>query len=269
MKLGLFHCVIAIVMAAGCVRAGFTSSSSDSRTIESGTLEGGPPGDGTLADGTLLDGNLADDAGCHVQQLQILSNLDDGEFEFDHVYHVDGESWPPDPAGIYIGWWQESRTKTGRSWGFFRFQLTSGIPVTATVASARLDLWGLSAPVSSASWSTQTHALRVLLEAATDAQQVNGDGQCPGGADGRLVVQQSYRWPPSGGLSWKSGAYNSAGDLAPLFQALVLANKGLAKGAHVQLWVRGELAGIPAEVATPDFGRPGYKPARLTLQWCP
>jgi len=208
----------------------------------------------TLPDGpTPLDVG-SPDMSCPQVVLNISGPADDGII-WDKLY-VDGS---PEHE-IWVGFWD------GMSdWGYFRFALTQPIAKGATIVNATLDLWGVDAD----GWNGSSHALEVWLEKAADPAVVTVETDAPLTSTGRPVTSSAKRWPAVGGLPWASGAYNTSPDLAALVQEVVNSQGGLAKGSHLQLWVRGSQQ-AQADLSTPDYKRPGYvgNPARLTLSWC-
>jgi len=219
------------------------------------------PRDGTAAADLLGEGRALDRASergdglpgtCVVHELVLGADDDDGE--------IDGAAWLPEgetpdfePYGIYIGFWHTQPT-----WGYFRFTLSE--PLTH-VSSARLILEG---DYATPDWDEKSDALLVGLEDSPDAPAVSNASAAPGGTEGRPLVG-SLRWPASHGLTWRDGGPHGSVDLAPLLNQLTLQRNGLAKGAHLQLWLRGERTTGAAEVLTPARELDVRASARLRL----
>ncbi len=191
---------------------------------------------------------------CSTQQLVVAGPSDDGEVG-DNFWFVNGES-----AGIFIGYYG-----AGSEWGYFRFALAQPLKPGATIVEARLSLTGTPGATS---WDPSTHALQISLEDSADATAVSGDGDLPF-TGGRTTVSGFARWPASGGLTWLEGQENLSPNLASLVQALV-SKQGLAKGSHLQLWIRADQA-VGADVVALDYSQPGFasRPTRLTITSCP
>jgi hypothetical protein len=211
-----------------------------------------------LAQNDLFDA-IVPDAACGQMVLVLAAAEDDGE--------IDGTTWDPDgetQGDICIGTW------SGQSvWGYFRFGISQAIPAGATIVSATLELWGHSAYTYSGwQWNPSTHALEVYAEKAATAQPITGVSDAPFAPQGRPVTTATVRWPNTGGLAWLPAQYNTSPSLTPVLQELVSSQGGLGAGHHLQLWVRGAQL-TQGEVATTAYGTPGFKPARLTLGWCP
>ena len=92
------------------------------------------------------------------------------------------------------------------------------------------------------------------------------DGTAAGLA--RQITDAEVPWPESGGLAWSSGVREQSPGLAPLIQELVDRHGGLAAGAHVQLWIRGDGYTADATAGMRDSSHPGDgPPPELVLAW--
>jgi len=226
------------------------------------------PLDPPVADGAGLDRTTADtplDGRCPRYPLVLLAAGDDGELAHDNsgvpVWYAAGEEPWDDPDAIYLGHWFG-----GPTWGYFRFALPRALDQGGS-ARGRLGLFGVW---ETEDWGKSENALLIHAELADDAATVSGVQDMPGTTNGRLLTTSTVRWPPSGPLIWAQGATNSSPDLAPIIDEVVSKQGGLAQGAHLQLWVRGEQANV-AEVGTRSFEKaldPAER-ARLTLEICP
>lgn len=188
--------------------------------------------------------------------LVLASAVDDGEI----CREYGPNPWLPNGEGgeLYMG-----HGNTDPTWGFHRFALSQAIPQGAVISQATLELYG----VTTWNWSPG-EALEIRAEQAADAQVVTSEADEPFQPKGRTVTLATVRWPASGGLAWTINGYNSSTNLASVLQDVVNTQGGLAQGAHVQLWVRGAQTSV-GEVASPAYGTPGFKPARLTISWTP
>ncbi len=211
-------------------------------------------------DGRRLDGALdlhreggARDRACIVRWLALVADGDDGEIEGGTDWLPAGEKPEQEPFGIYLGYWYDAPT-----WGYFRFTLSE--PLTR-VERARLVLQGSYATPG---WDESRDALLVGLEDSADAATVTSAGQAPDKSQGRHLVG-TLRWPAARGLEWRSGGAHASVDLAPLLNQLAKQRGALAKGAHLQLWLRGERSQGAAEVLTPARELDPHGAARLEL----
>lgn len=198
------------------------------------------------------------DAACSQMVLVLASKDDDGE--------IDGTTWDPDgeaQGDICIGTWDGDSV-----WGYFRFELSQAIPAGASIGNTTLELWGHpNYTYAKWQWQPATHALEVYAEKAATAPPVTQSTEAPFLPAGRPVTSAIVRWPSSGGLAWLPAQWHTSPSLAPVLQEVVNSKGSLAAGNHLQLWVRGaQLA--QGEVATVAYGKPGFKPARLTVNWC-
>ncbi len=237
-------------------------------------------GDGRAADAALqtdgradglqpTDATQVDSLGtCTLKTLEILSGEDDIEYACDNIL-PDGELTAVEGAGFYLGWWYcDGGSSDGPTRGAFRFTLNTELPPGATIASASLELWGVT---TTANWYPAILALEIAIEASPDAARLTSSAEVPQGGDpqARLLAPARVRWPAGGGLSWRLGAYNTSPDLAPLLQGLVDRYAGLASGAAVMLWITAA-PGVAdhVEVATNDASQPDYQPHRLVIETC-
>ena len=134
-----------------------------------------------------------------------------------------------------------------------------------------MELWGhFDFTYADTGWNPASHALEIYAEKSADPPVVTQAADGPFTPLGRPVTTAWGRWPASGGLAWSPSQYHTSPDFAPVLQELVNAQGGLAAGAHIQLWIRGaQLPATHAFVTAIAYGYPGFKPARLTLSWCP
>lgn len=247
-----------LVLPLGCRQiAGYSAGPADPRhdgasdaRATDGRLDGRRPTDGG-----------ADSDGCPWVEVPLASADDDGEIWGSGSFDTKGEepNIAGEPDGIYCGNWHE-----GPTWAFFRFTL----PTTLTrVDAAHLELWGIA---TAGVWDPNKHALRLLVEADAHAPPATQFDDRPETSRGRATIQSSLRWPEEGGLTWKIEDYNRSPNLALLFQELAEEQGlgGLVAGMTVQLWLRGDFTDVAAEVTTPYFGAPDYRPARLMLSVC-
>lgn len=272
--------VVVALLWSGCVRAGFGDLERP-QVVDGGDLGAGDARRDRSAHDAAHDAMTPDAAqeamtpdlgGCVQQQqtLQVNADVNDGEIDYDFTWRVGGEvNTKGDPPGDYMGYWTDWTNKVvGPTWSYFRYKLTQAIPATATAVDGHLHLHGIDTPVSSAGWESKKHALRAHVEDAADADPVTVSTKSPESASGRAIIAPPVRWPAVGGLVWNTNGYNQLTTLGPPLQALILKRGGLAAGAHVQIWIRGDFSQGSAEVATPDIARPNYKPAKLTISWC-
>lgn len=238
----------------------------------------GPPGadpqvgaDGR-ADGPWPDQPATDvspETSCPRYERALLAAEDDGELAHNDdgvaAWYPEGEDPEsrgyPYPEALYLGHWIG-----GPTWSYFRFALPGALD-PGRIVRGRLGLFGVG---ETAGWSAGENALLVHGELADDAAVVSGVQDMPGTTNGRVLTTSAVRWPPSGPLIWTQGATNSSPDLAPIIDEVVSKQGGLAQGAHLQLWVRGEQANV-AEVGARAFEKaldPAER-ARLTLEICP
>ena len=208
------------------------------------------PGDGGCIPGmTLLHLQAAEDD-CEIDSYQTPGNS---------VFYADGEKpQPPEPQGIYIGYWNGAPT-----FGIFRFQ-AGAILGGVNVGKVVLSLWGSHRMDG---WDNAKHALTISIENSADPTPVTSELDDPMKSKKRTLLG-AVRWPPSGGLTWNVNAYNRSPDLRSLIKMLIATQGGLKAKAHVQFWVRGAFSSGVAEVTTPAFGTPGYIPASLQMARC-
>jgi hypothetical protein len=222
-------CPVVVLLLGACTRAGFQPAAG---------LDGG-----------------GESPNCRILALTVANDLSDGEVDFGGDLLPQGELHPySDPAGLYMGSWK-SVTGSGRTWGFFRFELTQPISVHAAVSEATLTLRGIASPEANAGWNQTPHALQIFAENSPDAPPATGG--LPS------LTANRVRWPAAGGLSWNTAGDNSV-DIAPVLQRLVDTYGRLYSGAQVQLWLSGDYA----EVATTDSSQAGASPARLAIRTC-
>ncbi|MCA9664328.1 MAG: hypothetical protein KC503_02035, partial [Myxococcales bacterium] len=145
-------------------------------------------------------------------------------------------------------------------WLFLRFTLADDIR-RASPLQARLKIWG----VASSNWSSDRHALLVLVEDSANAPVTTDPSHSPDKPSGVKTLQE-LRWPASGGLGWKTDDYNEV-DVSALIFALANAYD-LRAGAHVQLWIRGDFSTESAEVATLPPSDGSYRSPVLEIDHC-
>jgi hypothetical protein len=257
----LWVAVLLVGSSAGCVRGGFEELPIGSDQRVDLIRDRGPAdqtGDSAPAD--LRRDSAPADLTAGQQELVITDNLDDGQITDNWT-----DEWLPngEPGGIiFAGHFISGGVAV---WGYLRFELAAAIPAGSVVDHAHVHVFGRATH----KWNSAIHALRISLEDSADAAQVTSELDAPDVPSGRAEVPSIVRWPPSGGLTWPTGVTHVSPDLGSLFQQLIDARGGLAKGAHVQLWLRHIETDLDAEVGMDDFSRQGGTPARLTLQFEP
>lgn len=190
-----------------------------------------------------------------VQSLSITTNNDDGEIWTDGpLFEYDGEFGTTDYAGVY----QNTPVFT-----FLRFQLTKAIPAGATITSSSLSVRG----VDVFGWHAFAFYIQVKANDSADAAQVVSINDAPGGSSG-FAFTSSVNWPTAGYLVWDGAGMNTTPDLKSIIQFLVNKYGGLAAGAHIQLWLYSDQAGIDHEGGIADYGTPDFNTS-LEINWTP
>lgn len=185
--------------------------------------------------------------------LALGADEDDGEIEGSAGWLSAGETPDFEPHGLYLGFWY-----TDPTWGYFRFALPEPL---FEVSSARLVLQGTYATPG---WDETVDGLLIGLEDSADAPVVTKAIEAPDRIAGRKLVG-TLRWPESRGLEWRSSSPHHSINLAPLLNQLAKQRGGLAKGVHLQLWLRGDRSQGAAEVWTPARELDAKGAARLEL----
>jgi hypothetical protein len=190
---------------------------------------------------------------CLPRVLALDTDADDGEIEGAAGWLPAGETPEQEPHGLYIGYWY-----TDPTWAYFRFALPAPL---SEASSARLVLQGTYATPG---WDEKNDGLLIGLEESADAAVVSKASEAPDRSQGRKLVG-TLRWPESRGLEWRSSGRHVSVELAPLLNQLAKQRGGLAKGAHLQLWLRGDRSAGAAEVHSPARELDAKAAARLEL----
>jgi hypothetical protein len=216
------------------------------------------PNEGPTID-TLQPDAPKPDAACKQMVLLLSAAANDGQVEGDQYFHANGET----NYDIWMGAWGSMYI-----WGFYRFALSEALPQGATVAKATLELWGhKDFTYALTKWNPALHALEIYAESSANPPIVTKAADGPFTPLGRALTAAKVRWPASGGLTWSGGQYNTTPDFASVLQEVITLKSGLAKGAHVQIWIRGAQLKT-SHVTANAYGMSGYVPGRLTIDWC-
>jgi hypothetical protein len=198
---------------------------------------------------------LAPDAasGEFVISVSIAADVDDGMIR-DGVHSMSGDV----DHHIHLG-----QSSGASSWGYFRFTMLADIPAAAVLDEVRLRL---PAAIATA-WDESAHGLRVFVEDSADAAPITDAREAPDGTTPGFVrypVPTAIDWG-AGGLAWPTGETVTSPDLSVALDELLQNHGGLAAGAHLQLWVRGDGSTADGAVATRDLS--GGAGATLTVRW--
>jgi len=161
-------------------------------------------------------------------------------------------------------------------WGVFRFRIPTAIPVSATITSASLSIYGQG----NFYWDNGSDYLLIIANDAANASQVTGAADAPGAGSGYYFTASpgltsgganvKVRWPSAGSLTWdESGVTpNISSDISSLIQFLVNKYAGLSAGSYVQLWIYTDInkPGGP-EVTTVDYGHATIPAQMMSINW--
>lgn len=230
--------VIVTVGLSGCGRLGYDPLADDGGADDGGAT-GADRGGGT---GTITLG------------FSVAADIDDGMIR-DGVHSMSGDS----SNYLHMG-----RSAGASSWSYFRFRLPVAVPAGATITEVRLRLRAADANA----WNESAHGLRVLVEDSPDAAPVTDAREAPDGSTPGFVrypVPTTIDWG-AGGLAWPTGQTLTSPDLSVAVQEVVDNHGGLADGAYLQFWVRGE--GLTADGAVATFDSSGeVGAAAIDLRW--
>jgi len=160
-------------------------------------------------------------------------------------------------------------------WGAFRFRIPTAIPAGANITSAVFSMYGIGEYY----WQADSYLI-ILANDASNASQVNGIDDVPGGANNNYFTSApgltsggasvSVRWPSSGGLNWDMSETvpNISSDLSSIIQFLVNKYGGLSAGSYVQLWIYTDYVRSDGpEVSGRDYGHPTTPAPMLSINW--
>jgi hypothetical protein len=154
--------------------------------------------------------------------ISVAAEVDDGEIWNDNFY-------PTGDASDNLGWAGLDQ------YVFRRFILPQAIPAGATITDARLYNYA----ANMFGWVDGDTDLYVLATSSSNAAAPTLASDRPVEDGGDTITTAPTTWLD---VTWTRWTYITSSDLSPVIQRLVTDFGGLASGAGVVLWTRGDFA---------------------------